>query len=232
MGKRTKLEKFAENLQLPNVFENYSYENPVLYKSLHEPVDYKGKWNSDYFKNQFSITLELACGGGEYCLGLSELFPQKNFIGIDIKGARIWKGAKKAFDEKKLQIAFVRTKIELIPYFFDKGEIGEIWITFPDPFLNNTKSNRRLTSPPYLTIYKNILADGAILHLKTDDDTLYHFTLKVIAEDPDFKLMDHSDDIYNFGKDYPEWEVKTYYELKHLGAGKKIKYIRFRFGPE
>jgi len=232
VGKRTKLEKFAENLHLPNVFENYSYENPELYKSLHEKVDFKGKWKSDYFQNQNPITLELACGGGEYCLGLSELFPEKNFIGIDIKGARIWKGAKKAFDQKKLQTAFVRTKIELIPHFFDKEEIDKIWITFPDHFHNHRTSNRRLTSPPYLGIYKNILAAGAIIHLKTDDDTLYHFTLKVIADDPDFKLLDSSNDIYNSGKNYPEWNLKTYYELKHLEAGKKIKYIRFQFGNQ
>jgi tRNA (guanine-N7-)-methyltransferase len=174
----------------------------------------------------------LACGGGEYCLGLSEMFPQKNFIGIDIKGARIWKGAKKAFLEKNFRIAFVRTKIELIPYFFGQNEISEIWITFPDPFLKNSKSNKRLTSPHYLDIYKKILADSAVLHLKTDDDSLYNFSLEVIRKDPEFSILDFSNDIYGLQAIYPELEWKTYYEMKHLAIGKKIKYIRFQFNKK
>ena len=229
MSTKNKLLRFAENLTLPNVFENYSFENPVLYKSLHEKINFKGKWNSEYFKNQFPITLELACGGGEYCLGLSEIFPEKNFIGIDIKGARIWKGAKKALEEKKRNISFVRTKIELIPHFFEKGEINEIWITFPDPFLKFSKSTKRLTSSHYLAIYKNILAAGALLNLKTDDENLYKFTLDEIAGDPEFRLIFHCDDIYGTEKEYPELELKTYYEMKHLAEGKKIKYVRFQF---
>ncbi len=232
MSSKNKLIRFAENLTLPNVFENYSYENPVLFKSLHENIDYKGKWNQEYFRNNFPIILELACGGGEYCLGLSALFPQKNFIGIDIKGARIWKGAKKAFLENNSRIAFVRTKIELIPHFFGQEEISEIWITFPDPFLKNSKANKRLMSPHYLEIYKKILANHAILHLKTDDDSLYNYSLDVIAKDSQFKILDFSNDIYSSDKIYPELELKTYYELKHLAVGKKIKYIRFQFNKK
>lgn len=229
MSTKNKLLRFAENLSLPNVFENYSFSDPVLYKSLHDKVDFKGRWNELYFKNDFPITLELACGGGEYSLGLSALFPQKNLIGVDIKGARIWRGAKKAFEENNTRIAFVRTKIELIHHFFEKNEISEIWITFPDPFLKHSKSTKRLTSPYYLSLYKNILKHDAIVHLKTDDTNLYQFTLEVIHEDPDFILLESNEDIYRTDLIYPELELKTYYELKHLEQGKRIKYIRFQY---
>lgn len=232
MSTKNKLLRFAENLSFPNVFENYDFKNPVLYKSLKERVDYQGKWNTEYFKNDFPICLELACGGGEYCLGLSDLFSAKNFIGIDIKGARIWKGAKQAYLEQKTRIAFIRTKIELIPAFFSHGEISEIWITFPDPFLKNTKSSRRLTSEYYLAIYKQLLSPSALIHLKTDDENLYKFTLEVLAEDPDFKIIDQSNDIYASGKHYPEMDLKTHYEHKHLTIGKTIKYIRWQYDPK
>ncbi|MBK6545117.1 MAG: tRNA (guanosine(46)-N7)-methyltransferase TrmB [Saprospiraceae bacterium] len=228
MSKRSKLEKFAENLNLPNVFENFSFKNPVLYKTLHEQIEFKGNWKLGYFKNKDPLVLELACGGGEYCLGLSALYPINNYIGIDIKGARIWKGAKKALDTKNERIAFLRTKIELLPHFFSAHEVDEIWITFPDPFLKQRKTAKRLTAPFYLNIYKQILKPKGMLHLKTDDTTLYNFTLETLQQDTDFKILDFSDNIYNSGKEYPEMDVKTYYELKHLAIGKTIKYIRFQ----
>ncbi len=231
MSTKNKLLRFAENLNFPNVLENYDFKQPALFRSLKERVDFKGKWKSEYFKNNFPICLELACGGGEYCLGLSGIFPEKNFIGIDIKGARIWRGAKQALEEQKNQIAFVRSKIELIPAFFDENEISEIWITFPDPFLKKSKSSKRLTSTYYLSIYKKFLSPEALLHLKTDDNTLYQFTLDVLSADPDFIILDHSNDIYHSDKLYCEMQLKTYYEKKHLALGKTIKYIRWQYNP-
>jgi tRNA (guanine-N7-)-methyltransferase len=229
---KNKLRRFAENLNFPNVLENYDFHNPRLYRSLKEPVDLKGKWNSEFFKNEFPVCLELACGGGEYCLGLSRLYSDKNFIGIDIKGARIWRGAKQALAENNNRVAFARTKIELIPAFFNQNEISEIWITFPDPFLKKSKSSKRLTSEYYLSIYKKILKPSAILHLKTDDETLYHFSLDILRADSDFNILDYTDNIYHSGKFYPEMDIKTYYELKHLASGKSIKYIRWQFMPQ
>jgi tRNA (guanine-N7-)-methyltransferase len=226
---KNKLLRFAENLALPNVFENYSFDHPILYRSYNESIDYKGQWNHLYFKNENPITIELACGGGEYCLGLSDLFPQKNFIGIDIKGARLWKGAKLAFESNNKQIAFVRTKIELISHFFDQKEIQEIWITFPDPFLKNSKSNKRLTSPHYLNIYKSILKPESILHLKTDDQCLYDFTIQSIKNDSDFQLVVDEKDIYSLKEIDKSLQLKTHYETKHLQNGKSIKYIQFKY---
>lgn len=229
MSKKTKLEKFAEILHLPNVFENFSFHHPSLSQSSSTVSEMKGRWNELYFENDFPITLELACGGGEYCLGLSLLFPQNNFIGIDIKGARIWKGAKKAHRENNKRIAFVRTSIELIPHFFSNAEINEIWITFPDPFLKKSKSNKRLTSPYFLSIYKQILKRNAMLHLKTDDVNLYNFTLETLHADPDFNILLQIPDLYNSGTVQPELQLRTYYELMHLDMGKTIKYIKFKY---
>lgn len=229
MSKRSKLEKFAENLNLPNVFENFSFNEPALFKSLQEKVDFRGSWKSVYFKNEFPLVLELACGRGEYCLGLSALFPERNYLGIDIKGARIWKGAKKALELKNNQIAFIRSKIELLHYYFAPKEVDEIWITFPDPFLKKSRAGKRLTAPFYLSIYKQILRPGAILHLKTDDDTLYQYSLEIIKQDPDFNIEVSSLDIYTDNYEDSGLMVKTYYEEKHLAIGKKIKYIKFRF---
>jgi tRNA (guanine-N7-)-methyltransferase len=232
MSKRSKLEKFAENLHFPNVFENLSFHEPRLYKSQLETVDHKGRWARDYFKNEYPITLELACGGGEYCLGLAGLFPERNYIGVDIKGARIWKGARKAISQNQHRVAFVRTRIELLPHFFDRNEIQEIWITFPDPFLRKSKSNRRLTSPFYLNTYKSYLQPGSLLHLKTDDETLYAFSMESLEADPDFRIQVSDADIYHSGLEIPELELKTYYEFQHLAAGKSIKYIRAVYQPQ
>lgn len=146
MGKRTKLEKFAENLQLPNVFENFEFKLPALYKSLGEKVDFKGTWKSAYFQNAKPLVIELACGRGEYSCALAARYPEKNFIGIDIKGARIWEGAKKAMDKQLHNVCFVRSRIELLAAFFSPSEVDELWITFPDPFLKKSRSNKRLTS--------------------------------------------------------------------------------------
>ncbi len=226
MSKRNKLQKFSELLTFPNVFENFSYREPVLTGVDGEPIDLRGHWNERHFGQSRPITLELACGGGEYTLGLARMYPQRHFIGVDIKGARIWKGARKALAENLPNAAFLRTRIELIRHFFGPGEVAEIWITFPDPFLNSP--NRRLTAPLFLEEYKKVLQAGGLIHLKTDDPTLYEYTLEVLATRTDFQLEYHDHDIYAKPLPMPELDLKTTYEHMHLEEGRKIKYVRFR----
>ncbi len=229
MSKRSKLEKFAENLQLPNVFENFSFEDPHLYSGADRQVDYKGRWSREYFGNDHDLVLELACGRGEYCLGLAKLYPAKNFIGVDIKGARIWKGAKTALFLGLQNVAFVRTRIEMISRYFDQGEVSEIWITFPDPFLRKSKSERRLTSQSFLDRYMEILKPGAMLYLKTDDPTLYEFSLECIEAHPQYNLVKCCENIYAQSAIEPEYNIQTYYERMHRDKGKYIRYIQFQF---
>lgn len=228
MSKRNKLQKFAELLTFPNVFENFDAGQPQLTGNNGVALDLKGKWAADYFKNNRPITLELACGRGEYSLGLARLYPDRNFIGVDVKGARIWKGASIALDEGLHNVAFLRTRIEQIAYFFAPEEISEIWITFPDPFLKDSKSNRRLTSAPFLKEYRKILQKDGIVHLKTDSPELYEFTLETLQEDSKIELLYHDSDIYSQALPFSELELKTYYEARHLSEGRKIKYIRFQ----
>ena len=208
MSKRTKLEKFAENQRLENVFENFSYEDPTLFVNVLQKVDYKGKWKSDYFKNAKPLVLELACGRGEYSIGLAQMYPNQNYIGVDVKGARIWTGAKRAIDLEFSQVAFIRSKIETLPHFFAAEEVDQIWIIFSDPFLR--KENRRLTSIYYL------------------DDTLYEFSLKTIADHPNYEIVQCSNNIYAEALQHPALEIKTYYEKMHLQKNKTIKYIEFK----
>jgi len=187
----------------------------------------KGNWASDHFGNDKPVVLELACGGGEYTVALANKFPDKNFIGVDVKGSRIWKGATKAKNAELKNAAFLRCRIEQIHEFFATNEVDEIWITFPDPFLRDSKSNRRLSSPFFLGEYRKILKKDGIVQLKTDDPTLYEFTLETIEEDEKCKLIYTENDIYSKELYIPELEFKTYYEQMHLEAGKKIKYTRW-----
>ncbi len=228
MSRRNKLQKFAELLTFPNVYENYTPPDPELVGLHGEKVDMKGRWASAHFGDARPITLELACGRGEYTLGLARRFPQRNFVGVDVKGARIWKGAKAALDEGLNNVAFLRCRIEMIRHFFAPGEVDDIWITFPDPFLRRSKASRRLTSPHFLDDYKVILKPSGILHLKTDAGSLYDYTLDVLAKYPGGQVLLKEDDIYQAAPVMPEWEIKTYYERQHLAEGKTIKYIRFR----
>ncbi len=228
MSKRNKLQKFAELLTFPNVFENFDAGQPQLTSENGEALDWKGKWATGYFKNEQPITLELACGRGEYTLGLARLYPSRNFIGVDVKGARIWKGARIALAEGLQNVVFLRTRIEQIAYFFAPAEISEIWITFPDPFLKDSKSNRRLTSANFLKEYRKIQKKDGIVHLKTDSPELYEFTLETLQEDPKIQLLYHDSDIYSKPLPFPELELKTYYEAMHLSEGKTIKYVRFQ----
>lgn len=228
MSKRNKLLKFSEVLSFPNVLENFDGSNPKLVRGLDNEVDFSGKWSAEFFGNDNPLILELACGRGEYTLGLSKIYPEKNFIGVDIKGARIWQGAKIALEEKASNVGFVRTRIEQIEHFFGQNEVSEIWITFPDPFLKEKKSNRRLTSIPFLKRFQKILKPGGIINLKTDSDELYEFTMEVLESTPELTTVLYVDeDIYAKSDLKPELLIKTYYEGMHLAKGKKIKYVQF-----
>lgn len=228
MSKRNKLQKFAEVLQLPNVYENFDPQHPQLTAGFGQTVDLKGAWAARHFGNTHPVVLELACGRGEYSLALARRYPEKNFIGVDIKGARIWKGATIAHEEGLTNVAFLRTRIEQVELFFAPGEVQEIWITFPDPFPREKKANRRLTAPGFLSKYRGILEKGGLIHLKTDDSGLYEFTLETLAATPGAIIHYQESDIYGLAElPFPELEVKTYYEALHLEAGKTIKYVRF-----
>jgi len=229
MSRRNKLKKFADILSFTNVFENFNHEDSKLTLSPGQELEMAGQWNSFYFKNNNPITLELACGRGEYSLALAEQFPERNFIGVDIKGARIWQGSTRATTKGLDNVAFLRTRIEMISSFFSKDEVDEIWITFPDPFLRESKENNRLTSPPFLSRYKNIIKSKGLLHLKTDDPTLYNFSMETLSDSEYLDIEYNKDEIYASPLVYPELEYKTYYELMHIAKGRTIKYIRCRY---
>lgn len=227
MARKHKLRKFAEILSFPNVYECYNVQEPVLVGVGMQETDLKGRWKIQHFHNDHPITLELACGGGEYTVALARQFPGRNFIGVDVKGNRIWKGAKQALEERIGNAAFLRTRIEIIDRFFAPGEVDEIWITFPDPFPRPSKENRRLSSAFFLEKYRLILKPGGLVHLKHDDPDFYRFTLDTIAADPRCTLLYHDDDIYAKPLPFPELAIQTLYEKMHLEAGKTIKYVRF-----
>ena len=224
---RDKLKKFADLLTFPNVYENPDSSKPQLLGLNGEPVEMKGQWNNHHFKNNNPITLELACGRGEYAVALGRMFPERNFIGVDIKGARIHQGAKAALTEGLHNVAFLRTRIEQIEMFFDKNEIAEIWITFPDPFLREAKASRRLTSPEFLNRYRSFLQKEGIVHLKTDSPDLYDFTLKTIADTEGCQLLLNDSDIHAKALIMNELSVTTHYEKMNI-AKSTIKYIRFK----
>ncbi len=227
MSTRNKLQKFAELLSFPNAFENFDPNNKILIGENGEEVNILNGWNKFYFKNKNPIVLELACGRGEYSLELARRNKDINYIGVDIKGARIWKGAKIAIEENIDNIAFLRTRIEQISDYFNKSEVDEIWITFPDPFLKKSKSNRRLTSPFFLDKYRNILKESGIVNLKTDSPELYEFTMEILNNDERCKILYQNEDIYKSPLEFSELDIKTYYEKKHLEDNRKIKYVRF-----
>ena len=228
MGRKNKLRKFAEVLSFSNVYECYNVQEPVLVGMGMEPVAMRGRWNEQHFKNDHPITLELACGGGEYTIGLARQFPERNFIGVDVKGNRLHTGAKQALDEGLTNVAFLRTRIEVIEHFFAPGEVAEIWITFCDPFPRPSKENRRLTSLNFHERYRRILQPGGLVHLKHDDPNLVKFTMNTIANDPQGTLIYSNLDIYAGDLPMPELSIQTLYEGKHLAAGKTIKYLRYQ----
>ena len=223
MGKN-KLARFAENKILPNVFQ------PTREEALNN-YPLKGKWRSDVFKNENPIVLELGCGKGEYSVGLAKSFPEKNFIGIDIKGARFWFGAKEAVEKNLNNVAFLRTQIELVDCFFDHDEVDEIWITFPDPQIKYRRTKHRMTHPDFLDRYKKILKKDGIVHLKTDSEFLHGYTLGLLLGQGHEIISAHHD-IYGAPEYEPGTpllrEIKTYYEGLFSAKGKTITYLKFR----
>jgi tRNA (guanine-N7-)-methyltransferase len=218
MTKR-KLLHFAENLTFPHLFQ---------YPDLGLLADFQlqGKWNEEYFHNNNPIVLELGCGKGEYTVNLAVNHPEKNFIGMDIKGARLWKGCKMVEELGLRNVAFIRSRGEFIESFFDKNEIYEIWLTFPDPQPQSNRIQKRLTSPEFLLRYQNILKPEGIIHLKTDNEKLYRYTLGIIR-DLGHQLIFSSDDIYSLATTHEATSIQTFYEDIYRKDGIPIKYIEF-----
>ena len=219
MGK-DKLRKFAENETFACFVQP---EFDTVFRCDH-PL--KGNWRRDFFQNDRPIILELGCGKGEYTVGLAERNPDKNYIGIDIKGARMWRGAKTATERGMENVGFVRTRIEFIRSFFAEGEIAEIWITFPDPQLKSRRAKKRLTSPLFLADYKKMLSEDGVINLKTDSKHLYAYTAAVI-ERLGLNVEVQNDDIYGSGYADEVLSVKTAYETKFVAMGLPITYTRF-----
>lgn len=221
MGKG-KLEKFAELETFSNVFQ---YPFSVIDK---KPFTMQGRWREDYFNNSNPIVLELGCGKGEYTVELAKLFPQMNFIGVDIKGARMWKGAKQALSEGLSNVAFLRTNIEIIDRFFAQDEVQEIWLTFSDPQMKNPR--KRLTSSWFLERYRHFLSNGGIVHLKTDSNFLFTYST-LLAEKNHFPVLFKTTDLYHDEELDPETErilsIRTYYEQMWIDRGLAIKYLKF-----
>jgi tRNA (guanine-N7-)-methyltransferase len=188
-----------------------------------------GKWRRMYFQNNNPITLELACGRGEYSVRLANLFPDVNFIGVDIKGERIWKGSTLAVEQGLKNVGFLRTPILLLENFFEPGEVNEIWITFPDPRPRKRDIKRRLTSPRYLDIYKRLLPPGSYVRLKTDNTSLYQYSLEEVMGRNDVSDLQYTEDVYDSPLRPECFDIKTRYEEKFAAAGERIKYLRFRF---
>ena len=220
---KNKLAKFAEMEILPNVFQPRHAE---VFRT-----DYllKGKWNAEVFRNNHPIVLEIGCGKGEYTVELAKLYPEKNFIGLDIKGARMWKGAKMAVEEGLSNVAFLRMYAELLDSAFAPEEIDEIWITFPDPQM--TKARKRLTGTRFLRLYRKILKPDALIHLKTDSPFLYAYTAEVLKTNR-MRAEVQTEDLYGGGYEDKILGIKTFYEKQWLSRGKKIKYIRFSLNTD
>jgi len=223
MSKKNKLQKFAENKTFDNLFE-YSYE-----RIMAEGFPLKGRW-AEFFHNEHPIVLELGCGKGEYTVGLARVHPEVNYIGVDIKGARMWRGLTQAREEGLSNVAFIRTRIDQIEHFFDQGEVSEIWVTFPDPHPGEGERNarHRLTSPEFLNRYRKIVVPDGVLNLKTDSPIMYDFTLHEVIEKQQLPLLYATDDLYATSDDLEVKRIRTFYEQMWLDQGLTIKYIQFR----
>ena len=223
MGSKNKLKRFKENLTFKNVIQ------PSREILVDNNFEYKGKWSDLFFKNNNPIIIELGCGKGEYSTELAKLNPEKNFIGIDIKGARFWRGAKTAVDEGLNNIAFVRSQIELIEKIFSMGEVSEIWITFPDPQIKFKREKHRLINLKFINLYKNILVPNGIINLKTDSEFLHGYMLGLIKSTNFLELIYANHNIYNnSGAPDDVLSIQTFYELKFLKQKKPITFINFK----
>ena len=214
-----KLARFAENETFSNLFQHTSYN--IREKGF--PM--KGKWGADYFHNDHPIVLELGCGKGEYTLGLARRYPEMNFIGVDRKGARLWRGCKTALEEQLPNVAFLRTAIDDIFYYFDENEVSEIWITFPDP--QPVKERKRLMSPHFVAKYKHFLKSGGIMHLKTDSRLLYGYIHEIIPQQQ-WQLLADIEDVYANESPSILTEIQTFYEKHWLEGGSIISYVSWR----
>lgn len=219
MGKN-KISRFEENLGFSHLFQR-------SFEQLQNGFHLKGKWNRDFFGNDNPIVLELGCGKGEYAIGLAQRHPGKNYIGMDIKGARMWVGCKKVEELGLKNVAFIRTRITLIENFFAENEVDEIWLTFSDPHPRKGHARKRLSSPQYLARYSSFLKDDHLIHLKTDNPGLFEYTREVIREEGHL-LGDISDDVYGKGAPPEVMEIQTFYEQMWIEEGRTIYYLNFK----
>ncbi|MFZ6012690.1 MAG: tRNA (guanosine(46)-N7)-methyltransferase TrmB [Bacteroidota bacterium] len=210
-------------------FKIIEQRSNVIEPSKPEYQTIKGKWRTEHFKNSNPITVELACGRGEYSVGLAKLFPERNFIGVDIKGERIWKGSTWAVEQGLSNVAFLRTQILMIENFFEPGEIDEIWLTFPDPRPKKRDIKRRLTSPRFIEMFKKLVKPGSYVRLKTDNTKLYEYTVEEIQGRNDISDFKFTPDIYQSELRPECFDIKTRYEEEFAGKGETIKYVRFKF---
>lgn len=222
MGSKNKLKRFKENESFANVIQ------PSREEVLESSFKLKGKWREVFFKNNNPIVVELGCGKGEYTVNLAKAYPEKNFLGIDIKGARFWRGAKTALEEGLSNVGFLRIQIELINHIFDENEVDEIWITFPDPQIKYKRTKHRLTNLTFLDKYRKVLKKNGYVHLKTDSEFMHGYTLGLLhGIEEEIEYAHH--DVYNTEMSPKNvTEIKTFYEQQYLDIGKKITYIRFK----
>jgi tRNA (guanine-N7-)-methyltransferase len=222
VGSKNKLKRFRENDTFANVVQ------PTRAELTDEEFSLKGKWNSDFFKNDNPIVLELGCGKGEYTVALGKKYPNKNFIGIDIKGARFWRGAKTGIEDEMMNIGFIRTQIELLEYIFAENEVAEIWITFPDPQIKYKRTKHRLTNASFLEKYKHVLSKDGVVHLKTDSEFMHGYTLGLLHGAGHEVLYAHHDVYDNAYSPEEVIGIQTFYEGQYLEKQKPITYIRFK----
>ena len=222
MGSKNKQRRFNDNAIFPNVFQ------PTREEIVDGIYEMKGNWNKTFFKNNNPLVLELGCGRGEYSVALAQKFPDRNFVGIDIKGARFWRGAKTAIESEIPNVAFIRTQIELVDCIFDKGEVDEIWITFPDPQIKYKRTKHRMTTEPFLKRYKTVLKEDGVVNLKTDSEFMHGYTLGVLHGAGHEVLYSNNDVYKQEGAPEEVLEIQTYYESQYLAIDKAITYIKFK----
>lgn len=223
MGSKNKLKRFRENETFVNVFQ------PSRVDLVENNCKLKGNWNKSFFKNENPLVLELGCGKGEYSVELAKKYPEKNFVGIDIKGARFWRGAKTAIEENIPNVAFLRTQIELVEHAFAENEVDEIWITFPDPQIKYKRTKHRMTNSEFLKRYKSILKPGGVVNLKTDSEFMHGYTLGLLHGEGHEVLYANHDVYKQEGSPEEVTSIQTFYESQYLEQNKPITYIRFKF---
>lgn len=222
VGSKNKLKRFKENATFDNVFQ------PTREEVVNDEFPLKGKWNKEFFKNDHPLVLELGCGKGEYSVGLANRYPEKNFIGIDIKGARFWRGAKTAVDGGMHNVAFLRTQIELIEHCFAENEVDEIWITFPDPQIKYKRTKHRMTNSEFLQRYKRILKKDGVMNLKTDSEFMHGYTLGLLHGEGHQVIYANHNVYKNEGAPEVVTAIQTFYESQYLEQNKPITYIQFK----